>query len=116
MRALRRSGFLPFRDLRQWFEDIIQATDDAKAFIGEDSFEEYVSNKMKRSAVRHEVLTASEAAIRLGPDAARLIPAHDWSGLRGIGNVIRHAYDGVDDRYMWEAVKIELPALRILII
>ena len=30
----------------------------------------------------------------------------------GMGNILRHGYHKVDDRIVWDTVKIDLPALR----
>ena len=39
------------------------------------------------------MLRISEAAVKLGSFAEELLPAHDWSAIRGIGNILRHDYD-----------------------
>lgn len=64
-----------------------------------------------QDAVERCLLRISEAAIKLGPWAEEHLPAHDWRGVRGIGNVLRHAYDGVDPAIIWEVVANDLPPL-----
>jgi uncharacterized protein with HEPN domain len=54
----------------------------------------------------------SEAA-RFGPNAVRTrYPAVPWRRIVGIGNVIRHDYDEIDDRVMWETATDKLVPLK----
>jgi uncharacterized protein with HEPN domain len=41
-----------------------------------------------------------------------LCPGPDWKGFMGMGNILRHGYHKVDDKIVWDTVKIDLPALR----
>jgi uncharacterized protein with HEPN domain len=34
-----------------------------------------------------------------------------WKSIIGIGNVLRHEYQRLDDRQLWEIATIHLPAL-----
>ena len=53
-----------------------------------------------RSAIERQLLVISEAAIRLHRKDPALLstlaPEIDWAGVRGMGNVLRHRYDGID--------------------
>ena len=40
------------------------------------------------------------------------MPALDWRGIRGLGNVLRHEYDAVDDSTIEGIVERELGPLR----
>ena len=64
------------------------------------------------------MLTISEAAIRLhhlDPTLlTTLAPDFDWSGARGIGNVLRHRYDAIDTSVIAEVLTARLPQLRVV--
>jgi uncharacterized protein with HEPN domain len=49
---------------------------------------------------------------QLKPEDERLCPAPDWRKIRGMGNILRHAYDRLDDEAVWITVKDDLPALK----
>lgn len=53
----------------------------------------------------------SEAAVKLGSLAAEILPGHDWLGMRNLGNILRHDYDGVSKDVVWEIVRDRLPPL-----
>ena len=70
---------------------------------------------MAVDAVERRLLKISEAAIRLGDDAAALIPGQPWADIRGLGNWLRHAYDRIEAESIWLTVKRDLPPLRIAV-
>lgn len=57
-------------------------------------------------------LVAAGTLSRLGEDAERLRPGLPWHNIRGIGNWLRHRYDRVDIRAVWNTVVDDLPPLR----
>ena len=60
----------------------------------------------------HALLIISEAARRLGNEAETLAPDQPWQSIRSLGNVLRHAYDGVDPSIIWKIVQDDLAGLR----
>jgi uncharacterized protein with HEPN domain len=58
------------------------------------------AGSMSQSAVERQVLIISEAAIRVHHAEPAYLqdnaPEIDWSGIRGVGNFIRHRYNQVD--------------------
>jgi uncharacterized protein with HEPN domain len=43
-------------------------------------------------------------------------PSIPWQPIAGIGNVLRHGYDIVDERIIWEVATVHFPQLRQLIV
>jgi uncharacterized protein with HEPN domain len=70
----------------RYFRDIVSSIDYIHAFVRDISFVDFISDRMRCSAVEREILIISEAAIRLGDDAERLCPDQPWHDIRGIGN------------------------------
>jgi uncharacterized protein with HEPN domain len=96
--------------------DVLESIDHISAFLGEMSFEEYQKDIKTQSAVERQMQIITEAAIRLGDDAEVLCPGLDWKGYRAMGNILRHEYHRVDDRIVWDTVKVELPPLRAAVV
>jgi uncharacterized protein with HEPN domain len=40
------------------------------------------------------------------------MPAQPWKAIRGMGNRLRHAYDGIDISIVWNVVAERLPDLK----
>ena len=64
-----------------------------------------------RYAVERSLERICEAAIRLGDQAAQLVPGQPWNDIRGMGNRLRHAYDRLSLPVIWNATQKELPGL-----
>ncbi len=56
---------------------------------------------LHRDAVERQLLIVSEAASKLRGQVEALEPNINWGGIRGMGNFIRHNYDGVNDVSSW---------------
>jgi uncharacterized protein with HEPN domain len=103
---------LPFRDPATHLRDILEAINHIEAFVADINLETYKADSKTKSAVERQMQIITEAAVRLGDDAERLAPGPDWKGLRGMGNILRHAYHRIDDELIWNAVQDELPLLK----
>lgn len=67
---------------------------------------------MLRQAIERNIEIVSEASRRL-PDAWKARhPAVPWRKVAGIGNVMRHDYDRIDNTVLWRAATVEMRALK----
>jgi len=72
----------------------------------------FLNDRLRRHAIERAFAIISEAAVKLGDEAAIHAPDIPWSDIRGIGNFIRHEYDGVDHTTLWEVWEQSLPDLK----
>jgi uncharacterized protein with HEPN domain len=103
---------LPFRDAYTHFADIQESIENIYGFLGDIDFAAYEKDRKTKSAVERQLQIITEAAIRLGDDGEKLAPGPDWRSFRGMGNILRHGYHRVDDKIVWDTVKIDLPDLK----
>jgi len=61
-----------------------------------------------RDAVERCLERLSEAATKLGAQADEFAPGLPWVAVRAFGNVLRHAYDQVDPKRIWEIITTDL--------
>jgi uncharacterized protein with HEPN domain len=93
--------------------DILSAIDRIQSYLndigGVDALmqDEY----LHRDAVERQLLVLSEAATKLRGQVENLEPGIDWHAIRGIGNFIRHNYDGVEDEIIRRVLASELQPL-----
>jgi uncharacterized protein with HEPN domain len=80
------------------------------------TFAEYCESYTLRRAAERAVQIVSEAAKSLPPEMLAKHPEAPWSAIIGIGNILRHEYQRVDDRRLWEIVTVHLPQLRPVIL
>lgn len=79
------------------------------------TFESYCRSYALRRAAERAVQIVSEAAKALPEELLAKHPEAPWRAIIGIGNILRHEYQHVDDRRLWEVVSVHLPGLRPVI-
>ena len=79
------------------------------------SFVEYEGSYMHRRAVERAVQIISEAAKALPPDFLAKYPTAPWTSIIGIGNILRHEYQRLDDKQLWEIATVHLPRLQPIV-
>jgi uncharacterized protein with HEPN domain len=79
------------------------------------SFAAYQSDYTLRRAAERALQIISEAAKALPSELLAQFPETPWSAIIGIGNVLRHEYQHIDDKRLWEILDVHLPRLRPVI-
>ncbi len=80
------------------------------------TFDQYQKSYVHRRAVERAVQIISEATKALPPDMLARHAGAPWKSIIGIGNVLRHEYQRLDDKLLWEIAKVHLPALKPVIL
>ena len=82
-------------------------------YIDDRGFAEFLADRMTRDAVERCLERITEAAVRIGPDRMeKIAPGLPLHEVRGLGNVLRHAYEAIDPKLIWDTVQNDLPPLR----
>lgn len=76
------------------------------------AFEDYQKDARTRYAVERCVEIISEAARRMPQEVQEKHPAIPWDDFKGIGNILRHGYDVIDDRVIWGVLKRHVTPLK----
>jgi uncharacterized protein with HEPN domain len=92
--------------------DILQNLDRIERYTEGYSLDRFVGDRRCQDAVERCLLRISEAARKLAGVLEELAPDQPWSGVRAIGNVLRHEYDRVDSALIWQIVEKDLVPLR----
>lgn len=95
------------------FSDIVEQIGNIESFVEGMDKASLHNNVMARFAVERAISIISEAAVKLGDQASVYAPDIAWHDIRGIGNVIRHAYDMVSIDLIWDIIEIDLPPLKV---
>ncbi len=92
--------------------DIVRSIATIDEFTNGFDYDRFTGDLKTKLAVERLLQIITEAAYRLGDEAGTICPGPDWKGLRGMGNILRHAYHQVDDAVVWSVVKEDLPVLQ----
>jgi uncharacterized protein with HEPN domain len=79
------------------------------------SFVQYQGSYMHRRAVERALQIVSEAAKALPSDHLAKYPDAPWNAIIGIGNILRHEYQRLDDKQLWEIATVHLPKLQPIV-
>ena len=90
-------------------EHILEAIAAIADYVAGKDYETYVSDRILHDAVERNLERLSEAARYIPNELKAEHPEIPWRNVVGLGNVLRHAYDGVDDRTIWDTVAAGLP-------
>ena len=103
---------MPYKDYPLYLQHIADSIRNIHSFLGDMTAEQMRADRKTEAAVERELQIITEAAFRLGDKAQELCPGADWRNIRGLGNILRHAYDHLDPTYVWDTLKNDLPALQ----
>ncbi len=106
---------MPFRDPRKSLNDILDNIGRTERFTAGMDFNTFQGDERAIFAVQYALLAISEAAHRLGAEAETLCPGQPWADIRGIGNRLRHGYDNIDIRVIWNTAQTSLPPLKVAV-
>jgi len=82
-----------------------------KALAGK-SYRDYERSWLLRSAVERGIEVIYEASRHIPKEIKAAHKNVRWKDIAGIGNILRHEYQRVDQTIIWKAVKDHLPMLK----
>ena len=106
---------MPSKDAKSALGHILQNIELARSFIKDRSFESFCADVRTVYAVIRCLEIISEASRRLPASMKRRHPTIPWSDIAGAGNIYRHNYDRVIQRYLWDTIQHDLEPLRVAV-
>jgi uncharacterized protein with HEPN domain len=95
-----------------WLADLVENANRIHRYLGGMTFEQFAGNLRVRDAVERCIERIAGAAVRLGPiRLAAIAPSPALHELRGLGNLLRHAYDRIDPKLIWDTATFDVPEL-----
>ena len=101
------------RGARLRLYDMLSAIDDIEAYIQDQNWESFESNKMVQDAVTRKIEILGEAARNIPESIASGAPDVPWHEIRGMRNIIAHDYFYVDAEIVWRVACDRLPDLKV---
>lgn len=76
-------------------------------------YDAFAANQMRIDAVERCLERIIEAAIKIDSERMTAIaPDLPMNKVRGLGNRLRHSYDLIDLRTLWDTATVQIPDLR----
>jgi uncharacterized protein with HEPN domain len=95
--------------------DIVHHIDLATHFVAGFNYDSFRDDLRTLYAVTRCLEIISEASRRVPDDLKARHPSIAWKDMAGAGNIYRHDYEDVASSQVWEAVRIDLAPLRVVI-
>ena len=100
------------RQVDDYLNDINEAIEDIKKFIGNISYEEFIADKKTTNAVIRSLEVLGEATKNIPLIIRKQHPDIPWSQMAGMRDVLIHNYMGVDLMTVWKVITERLPDLQ----
>ena len=100
------------RDFSLYVKDIIDCIESIEDFVGEMSYEEFVSDDKTQSAVARKLEIIGEASKKIPDQLKEKHPLVPWKDMARMRDKITHFYFGLDPEIVWKVVKERLPEIK----
>jgi uncharacterized protein with HEPN domain len=94
-----------------YLQDIVEAIDRIRSAMGSLSLDAFEADWKARWLVERGVEIISEASRRLPDDFKKRHSGIPWKKVAGIGNILRHEYEGISAPVLWTLVRDNLAPL-----
>jgi uncharacterized protein with HEPN domain len=102
---------VPPRDWRLRIDDILEAINRIDAYTRGMTEETFAQDSRTIDAVVRNLEIIGEASRHIDETVLRDAPEIPWDKMRGLRNVVAHAYFGVDVGIIWHTARNDLPPL-----
>lgn len=100
------------RKIDPYVYDILENIERVQSEASGQSFADFQRDWKLRFAVQRAIEIISEASRRLPADLKATRPEIPWPSIAGMGNLLRHEYQSISDKVIWEVVQRDLPLLK----
>ncbi|MEE8623299.1 MAG: HepT-like ribonuclease domain-containing protein [Alphaproteobacteria bacterium] len=100
------------RNPRQRLQDMLDAINAIEKFVAGKSFSDYAATDILRAAVERNIEIVSEASRHVPDELKKDHSQIPWRQIADIGNILRHGYEIVDQKIVWNVASRDLSPLK----
>ena len=102
---------VPHRAVADRLRDILEAIERVDAYAKGITFEQFCLDRKTIEAAQFNFIVIGEAARHVPEDIVAQHPEVAWREMRGLRNIVAHAYFNVSLPVVWETMVSDLPPL-----
>ena len=96
----------------QRIEHMLETVDSLRQFSANLTESEYAASLENQYAVKFAFVMLGEDAARISEAIQSKYPEIPWREIKGLRNIVAHAYDKTDDEIIWGTVTNDIEPLR----
>jgi uncharacterized protein with HEPN domain len=89
--------------------DMVAAARELASMIDQVPLEAFVGDRLRCLAAEKLFINLGEAAKRIEPARAALIPGVPWMRIIGLRNILAHGYEQVEHEVLYKTIASDLP-------
>ncbi len=102
---------MPHRAVAERLRDILEAIERVEGYAKGLTFEQFCVDRKTIEAAQFNFIVIGEAARHVPEDIVAQHPEVAWREMRGLRNIVAHAYFNVSLPVLWETIVSDLPPL-----
>ncbi|MEW6417258.1 MAG: DUF86 domain-containing protein [Nitrospirota bacterium] len=99
------------REWKLFIQDIYDAMQYIKEFVGKMTRKEFLADEKTRSAVAFKIENIGEASKNIPKEIRAKYKDLPWTDMSRMRDKITHFYFGIDYKIVWTVIKKELPVI-----
>jgi uncharacterized protein with HEPN domain len=99
---------MPKREDNLLIKDMVEHIESIFEFVKNDSYDDFVNNKMKLLAVVRCFEVIGEASAMISNEKKTANPLIEWREIKDFRNKLIHDYFGVDYETVWQIIQTDL--------
>ncbi len=104
------------REYKSYLNDILEAIRKIENYTKDISFDDFVAEELIQDGVVRNLEVIGEAVKNIPGNIKNKKPEVEWKKIAGLRDILIHAYFGIDEDIVWDAVKNKLLELKEKII
>ena len=104
------------RNIQLFIQDVFDAIDKIDGYVsGINTAEELKKSGPVYDAVMMNFIVIGEAVKNIYEEVRKNYPNVEWRDIMAMRNLMVHEYWGIDEEVVWDAVRKNLPELKVII-
>lgn len=99
------------RDWRLYWADVIASCRKVESYTAGYDRHRFEADELVYDAVVRNLEIIGEAVKNIPQQARDLLPDIEWKRIGGMRDILAHAYFGIDNDILWNAISSEVPVL-----
>ena len=100
------------KDNLVYIKNIRDAIEKINTYIKEHKYEEFYENEWDQAAIIRYFEIIGEAVSNINEEFKKTVPEIEWRDMSDFRNFLIHDYMDIDIKIVWQAMIVDIPALK----